>query len=60
MNVVADLAIKLAWGMVGKFMTEKFLYKFFVHGAEAVARKTTNTLDDKWVSDAAEALGVEK
>ncbi len=55
---MSDLAVKILWALGTKLFTDVFVAKFIVHGLRQVAKSTTNTLDDQWVSDTADALGV--
>lgn len=57
---MSGLAIKILWGIAGKLVTETFASRFLVHGLRQIAKSTSNDLDDKWVNDLSDALGVEK
>lgn len=57
---MTDLIIKAAWGLLSKLLTEAFLGKAIVYSLDAMASKTTNTLDNQIVSAVADALGVKK
>ncbi len=57
---MSDLAIKILIGLAGKLLTESFLSRVLVHGAQQLSKSTANTLDDKLVADFATALGVDQ
>jgi len=43
-----------------KFLTERFLIRVFVEVAEYLAKKSSNTLDDKLIKSVKDALGYTK
>ena len=47
---------KILLGIGVKLLTEKFLVAATIHIAEFLAKKSTNTLDDKLVADIKKAL----
>ncbi len=49
---------KIAAALVVKLMTETFVAKFVIHLLQPAVKSTKNQVDDKIVSDLAEALGV--
>jgi hypothetical protein len=55
---MGEIAIKLAWGILSKLVTETFAARMIVYSLDAVAEKTTNKLDDKMVAAVADALGI--
>ncbi len=57
---MSDLAIKILIGLATKLLTESFLSRILVHGAQQLSKSTENTLDDKLVADLAMALGVDQ
>lgn len=57
---MSQLIIKAAWGLLSKLLTEAFLGRAIVYSLDAMASKTTNTLDNKIVDAVADALGVKK
>lgn len=48
---------KILLTMATRLVTEKFLTAFLIHIAEHLAKKTSNELDDKIISDIKSALG---
>lgn len=49
---------KILMGLLWKLATETFFSKAIVYGLSALAKETTNDLDDKMVAAVAEALSV--
>jgi hypothetical protein len=56
---MSQIAIKLAWGLLSRLLTEAFIAKTIVYILSSVSQNTSNQLDDKIVKAVAEALGVE-
>lgn len=52
------MAAKLAMNVLMKLASEAFIAKMIVHGLRAIVENTENKIDDKVVSDIADALGV--
>ena len=53
------ILIKIAWGLVGKLLTERLFSNMLIHGVRAWSDKTENVHDDRVVDAMAEALGVD-
>lgn len=49
--------IKIAWAILSKFMTEKFVSRIIVVALRGISKSTKNTLDDDITNSVAEALG---
>ena len=56
---MSQIAIKLAWGLLSRLLTEAFIAKTIVYILSSVSQNTSNQLDDKIVKAVADALGVE-
>lgn len=56
--MVWDLAAKIIAAMGMRLLTEKVVSRVFVYTGQALAKKTTNKLDDRMIAVCAEALGV--
>jgi len=49
--------IKIAWNILSKFMTEKFVSRLIVIALRGISNSTDNTLDDDITDSVAQALG---
>ncbi len=56
--MLAQALAKLLMGLLWKIATESFFSKVICYGLSALAKQTSNNLDDKMVAAVAEALEV--
>ncbi len=55
---MSGILAKVAMNLLYKLATETFFAKVLCYGLSALAKKTTNSLDDKTVKAIADSLGV--
>jgi hypothetical protein len=56
--MMAQALAKLMMGLLWKLASEAFFSKVIVYGLHALAKETSNALDDKLVAAVAESLAV--